>query len=70
MKKIKAVIFDLDGTIGNTLPLCIKAFRSSIEPLINPKITDSEIIETFGPYEEGTLLALAPSHYEKGAKTI
>ena len=25
---IRAVIFDFDGTIGNTLPLCIAAFRS------------------------------------------
>ncbi|UOY08267.1 HAD-IA family hydrolase [Muricauda sp. SCSIO 64092] len=68
MKKIKAVIFDLDGTIGNTLPLCVKAFRNAIEPLIDRKVTDSEIIATFGPSEEGTILALAPNHYEKGIK--
>jgi len=66
LDKIKAVIFDLDGTIGDTLPLCIKAFRYSIEPLINRRVTDAEIIATFGPSEEGTILALAPNHYEKG----
>ena len=66
MHKIKAVIFDLDGTIGNTLPLCIRAFRQSIEPLIQKNISDEEIIATFGPSEEGTIMALAPEHYEKG----
>ena len=66
MNKIKAVIFDLDGTLGNTLPLCIAAFRQSVEPLINRTVSDEEIIATFGPSEEGTILALAPNHYEKG----
>lgn len=64
--KIKAVIFDLDGTLAGTLPLCIKAFRSSIEPLIGRSLSDAEIISTFGPSEEGTIMALAPDHYEKG----
>ncbi len=66
MKKIKAVIFDLDGTLANTLPLCIRAFRQSIEPLINRTVSDEEIIATFGPSEEGTIMALAPDHYDQG----
>ncbi|RZK63596.1 MAG: hydrolase, partial [Pedobacter sp.] len=66
MKKIKAVIFDLDGTLANTLPLCILGFRKSIEPLINRSLSEEEIIATFGPSEEGTIMALASEHYEKG----
>ena len=66
MKKIKAIIFDLDGTLANTLPLCISAFRKSIEPLIKHSLSDEEIIATFGPSEEGTIRALAPMHYEEG----
>lgn len=66
MKSIKAVIFDLDGTLADTLPLCIKAFRQSVEPLINRSVSDAEIIATFGPSEEGTIMALAPNHYDKG----
>ncbi|MDQ6763569.1 MAG: HAD family hydrolase [Bacteroidota bacterium] len=66
MQKIKAVIFDLDGTLANTLPLCIQAFRQSIEPLIKRSLSDAEIIATFGPSEEGTIIALAPKHYNKG----
>lgn len=69
MKKIKAVIFDLDGTLANTLPLCIQAFRSSVEPLLKRTISDAEIIATFGPSEEGTIMALAPDHYAKGVES-
>jgi len=61
----KAVIFDLDGTIANTLPLCINAFRLAVEPLVERSLTDEEIIATFGPSEEGTIMALAPNHYEQ-----
>jgi HAD superfamily hydrolase (TIGR01549 family) len=68
MKKIKGIIFDLDGTLANTLPLCIAAFRSSVEPLINRSVSDEEIIATFGPSEEGTIKALAPDFYERGVK--
>src|ERR1700712_658793 len=66
MQKIKAVIFDLDGTLADTLPLCIRAFRESVEPLINRSVSDEEITATFGPSEEGTIMALAPGHYDKG----
>jgi phosphoglycolate phosphatase/pyrophosphatase PpaX len=66
MLKIKAIIFDLDGTLANTLPLCIQAFRKSVEPLINRFVSNEEIIATFGPSEEGTIMALAPDYYDKG----
>lgn len=63
---IKAVLFDLDGTLGDTIPLCVAAFKKSIEPLIGRTLSENEIIETFGPSEEGTIMALAPLHYDKG----
>ncbi|NNV54279.1 HAD family hydrolase [Limnovirga soli] len=66
MQTIKAVIFDLDGTIANTLPLCVAAFRQAVEPLVQHTLSDEEIMATFGPSEEGTIMALAPQHYEKG----
>ncbi|MFA9463399.1 MAG: HAD family hydrolase [Velocimicrobium sp.] len=63
---LKTVIFDFDGTIANTVPLCITAFRKAIEPLAGKKITDDEIMSTFGPSEEGTIMALIPDYYEQG----
>jgi phosphoglycolate phosphatase/pyrophosphatase PpaX len=56
----------MDGTIGNSLPLCIAAFRKSIEPLAGRIVSDQEIIDTFGPSEEGTIKALIPDHFEQG----
>ncbi len=63
---IKSVIFDFDGTIANTLPLCITAFRKAIEPLAKRQLSDAEIIATFGPSEEGTINAFIPQYYDEG----
>ncbi len=66
MQKIKAVIFDIDGTLGNTLPLCIQAFRQTVEPLVHHPLSDEEIEAAFGPNEAGTIKTLAPgSDYNK-----
>lgn len=65
---IKCIIFDLDGTVGNTLPLCISAFKKSIEPLAGRSLSDQEIIDTFGPSEEGTVRAMIPDFYEQGVE--
>jgi len=65
---LKAIIFDLDGTLGNTLPLCIAAFKQSIEPLAGRVLSDEEIVATFGPSEEGTISALIPDHYDRGVE--
>ncbi|CCH52819.1 phosphoglycolate phosphatase [Fibrisoma limi BUZ 3] len=61
-----AFLLDLDGTLADTLPLCIQAFRQSIEPLANRQLTDEEIIATFGPSEEGTIRALIPDYVDQG----
>lgn len=66
--KFKAVIFDLDGTVADTLPLCIAAFKQSVEPLLGKEISEEEIIATFGPSEEGTIRKLIPMHEEAGVK--
>ncbi|MBN2776419.1 MAG: HAD hydrolase-like protein [Bacteroidales bacterium] len=65
-RRIKAIIFDLDGTLGNTIPLCLEAFRRTLEPLIGKTISNEEIIATFGPSEEGTIKAFIPEKYNQG----
>lgn len=62
----EALIFDLDGTVTHTLPLCIRAFREAVEPLAGRAFSDAEIIATFGPSEEGTITALVPDRYDEG----
>lgn len=64
----KNILFDLDGTLGNTLPLCILAFRTAIEPLAGRSLSDAEVIATFGPSEEGTIKAFVPLHFEEGLR--
>lgn len=63
---IKCVIFDMDGTLADTLPLCIESFRRSIEKLSGKILTDREIIETFGPSEEGVVKKLFPATIKRG----
>lgn len=62
---MKAILFDFDGTLCNTLPLCIAAFRKAVEPLAGKHLSDADIIATFGPSEEGTVQSLAPEHYDQ-----
>jgi HAD superfamily hydrolase (TIGR01549 family) len=55
----RGVIFDLDGTLGDTLPICCEAFRRAAEPY-RGRLSDEEIMATFGPSEEGSVHMLAP----------
>jgi len=66
--KFKALIFDLDGTIADTLPLCIAAFKKSVEPILQKTLSDEEIIATFGPSEEGTIRKLIPEQEDAGVQ--
>ncbi len=60
------IIFDLDGTLGDTLPLCLAAFHLALEPLVGHPLTDEEIFSKFGPTEEGVVAAFAPERVEEG----
>lgn len=64
----KAMIFDLDGTLGDTLPFCIEAFKRSITPLSGTELTTEDVIATFGPSEEGVIKKLIPNHYDEGIR--
>lgn len=64
---LKAVIFDLDGTLGDTLPLCVEAYRDCVERLGHPKPTAEEVVSFFGLNDSGVLaglLGMQPAHSE------
>jgi phosphoglycolate phosphatase len=61
---IKMVAFDFDGTIADTIPMCIKAFRQSISPYVGHKLTDHEIIQTFGLNEIGMVKAVVKDNWK------
>ncbi|MGV3616581.1 MAG: HAD family hydrolase [Fimbriimonas sp.] len=60
--RIRGVIFDLDGTLGDTLPICTEAFRRAAAPFVGRSLSDEEIVATFGPSEEGAVHRMAPGH--------
>jgi len=64
--KLKSVIFDMDGTIIDSLPLCVAAFQSALEPLTQRSISDEEVYASFGPSDEGTIRLIVPDAVETG----
>jgi HAD superfamily hydrolase (TIGR01549 family) len=44
-----AVIFDLDGTVADTLGPTFRAFQDAVEPALGKRPSREEILERFGP---------------------
>ncbi len=65
---MKNYIFDLDGTLADTLPLCIEAFKVAIKNLTGKELTEKEITAHFGKSEEGIIKELYPENIELGVK--
>lgn len=63
--KLKGFIFDLDGTLLNTLPVCYIGFRSTLLKFMGREYSDAEIRSLFGPTEEGVFMKLLPDKWEK-----
>jgi pyrophosphatase PpaX len=53
--RIKAVIFDFDGTLADTLPVCFYAFQEVFKRFDNLDVSDEEIKAMFGPSETGII---------------
>ncbi len=65
MQKLRAVIFDVDGTLANTVPLCIQSLRQTLEPQLHRPLPDEEIVAAFGPDEEGAMNSFSPPDLKK-----
>lgn len=48
---VKAIIFDFDGTVANTLPVNYHSFQTVFKKYDDKDFTDEEIKEMFGPVE-------------------
>jgi pyrophosphatase PpaX len=64
--KLRGCIFDLDGTLLNTLPVCYAGFRSTLRKFCGREYSDQEIGALFGPSEEGIFKALLSEKWEEG----
>lgn len=60
----KIVAFDLDGTIADTIPMCIKAFRNGVSPYTDHELSEEEILHTFGLNEVGMVKAVVNQNWE------
>ena len=55
---LKAVVFDLDGTLANTLPVAVEAFQATLLEFGRPALSQDEIFSYFGPTEDGVVKAM------------
>ena len=63
---IKLVAFDLDGTIGDTIPMCLKALKKAVTPYVTLNdVSENDILETFGLNEKGMIKKLVGNNSEK-----
>ena len=62
---IKLVAFDLDGTIADTIPMCIEAFKQAVSPYASKILSENDIVKTFGLNEEGMIKEVVSEDWEK-----
>lgn len=62
--RLSGVIFDLDGTLSNTWPPAIDAFRAAIANHAKRQFSDEELMALAGPSEDGILQKLFPDSWE------
>jgi pyrophosphatase PpaX len=65
---LAGVIFDLDGTIADTLAHCIRAYQHVFRTFLNREFTEAEVMQLFGPTEEGILAGQIPDRDQDGMR--
>lgn len=63
---LAGVIFDLDGTIGDTLSHCVRAYQHVFRTFLQKDFTETEVMQLFGPTEEGILARQIPDRWQDG----
>ena len=61
---LRGVIWDVDGTLCDTLPLCLAAFRRVYRDHLGREVGDDEIVAGFGATEAGTIRRVIPAGWE------
>lgn len=57
---LKGFMFDLDGTLAETLPVCLTALRRTFKNYFGEEWSDERLLSYFGPTEEGVIKRLLP----------
>ncbi|HLI87841.1 MAG TPA: HAD hydrolase-like protein [Ktedonobacteraceae bacterium] len=61
---IKGILFDFDGTLANTIPLCIRAYQHVFEQYTGRTCTASEVMSHFGTTEAGIFQRTIPDRWQ------
>lgn len=64
-QRFDGLIFDLDGTLADTLPVCFGAYRLAFAKYVDREWSDGELSELFGPSDEGVIRRVVPTHAEE-----
>ncbi len=62
---IQGVIFDLDGTLGDSIAVGLEAFRRTFRHFTGKEYADHEIRALWGPSEEGVFMNFAPDRWQE-----
>lgn len=65
--KWKAIIFDRDGTLFDSLPVILRSFNYGIEPFTSKHPTPEQWFEAFGPAEPEVMGAFIPAENKAAA---
>lgn len=60
MPTFTTAIFDLDGTIADTLPLIYDAFDAALRPIVGRRLDDAEVRALFGPPDNDIIRSMVP----------
>jgi pyrophosphatase PpaX len=64
---VDIALFDLDGTIADTLPLIYEAFDAAFVPALGRSFTPAEIRSMFGPPDHEIIRRRVPAHLAQEA---
>ncbi|WP_025028923.1 HAD family hydrolase [Caldalkalibacillus mannanilyticus] len=53
--KYKTILFDFDGTLADTLPICFYSFQKVFQKYDNRELSNHDILAMFGPSEIGII---------------
>src|SRR5438552_18938165 len=66
-----AVIFDLDGTLADTIGLIVSSWNAAVEPFAGRRYSQDEVVARFGPTEAEMLRRELPrEHHDAAIETF
>lgn len=68
--KLQGVVFDVDGTLMNTLPVCVTAWRKTFLEYTGRLFDDDELQILHGPTEQGIVAGVVRDRPEEAVKTF